>query len=140
MICLRNSSCCLSEAVQTACSSDIFYTAADGKRHFPPSSGYRHGTATPSARSPLNSFTPSAQLWQIDMLKKKKKNPQESVLLCFQTRSDSNYHKIYCTTRGEAVIYFGSRPKWKTPSQSLSSLCAGPQTPHGGAGFRKARL
>lgn len=60
------------------------------------------------------------------------KKPQELVLLCFQTRSDLNYHKIYCTTRGEAVIYFGSQPKWKTRSQSLSSLCAGPKTPHRG--------
>lgn len=127
-ICLRNS-CRLSEAVQTARSSDIFTL-----QQMANTTSLCHLATGMAQQPPLHTHNQILSLLQHSSGKSIcSKKPQELVLLCFQTRSDSNYHKIYCTTRGEAVIYFGSQPKWKTRSQSLSSLCAGPKTPHGGS-------
>lgn len=131
-ICLRNSSCPRTSKQHAALT---FLHCSRWQHHFPLSSGYRHGTATPSAHTTkfFHSFSTA-------LSNQYAHKPQELVLLCFQTRSDSNYQKMYCTTKGVTAIYFRSQPKWKTLSQSPISLCAGPKTLHGGSRFGRARL
>lgn len=100
-----------------------FYTAPDGKQSFPPSHWLQawHSietfTQVHTHTHTYEHFHPIGTALANQYARK----PQGLVSHCFQTRPNSSYRKIYCTTTVHSAIYSRNNPKRKTHSPCLSA-------------------
>lgn len=99
--------------------------------------GSRHGTASKRSHKYTHTHT-HTYTWTLPSHRNRSgksicPKPQGLVSHCFQTRPNSSYRKIYCTTTVHSAIYSWNKPKRKTRSPCLSkSIREAPKITHFG--------